>query len=262
MLKELKKDSAEIISIIASIYRMALLLKEHKKTSDEITSCLILYIEGIMRVFRSEYFLSNDKTIVKNLEDAFSKGQLKSKFWLIQKLKDHNLSSLGCVFSCAGWYGALPFLLMTDSYFSTKQCFLFEKDPLSVKISEDLNRHFVKENWKFKASLQNILDLDYSNACFNTLKADGTTQEIQAIPDTIINTACEHIEDFGLWWSQIPLRTQVILQNNDYFDLPDHINCVSSLKEFKKQADMDFLYEGVLDLGAYRRFMLIGHKKS
>ena len=262
VLKELKKEPEEIASIIASIYRMALLLKEHKKTSDEIISSLILYMEGIMRIFRKEYTPANDKTITKNLEDAFSEGQLKSKFWLIQKLKDHNLSALGCVFSCAGWYGTLPFLLMTDSYFSIEKCFLLEKDPLSVRVSEDLNRHFVKQDWKFKASLQNILDVNYFNAFFNTLKADGTIQEIQAVPDTLINTACEHIENFELWWSKIPSGKLIILQSNDYFDLPDHINCVSSLEDFKKQADMDLLYEGVLELEAYRRFMLIGHKKS
>ena len=262
LLKKLKRDPEEITSIIAFIYRMALLLKEHKKNSDEITSCLILYIEGIMRIFQSEYFSSNEKIIVKSLKDAFSEGQLKSKFWLIQKLKEHNLSSLGYVFSCAGWYGTLPFLLMTDAYFSIQRCFLFEKDPMSVKVSEDLNRRFVKEDWKFKASRRDILDLDYSNSYFNTLKINGRTQEIYTVPDTIINTACEHIENFELWWSKIPPEKLIILQNNDYFNLPDHINCISSLEDFKKQANMSFLYEGVLDLGSYRRFMLIGHKKS
>ena len=262
LLEELKRDPEELTSIVASVHKIAVLSKEYEKEADTITSSLIFYTEGIIRIFRSKYFPSNNKVIIKNLEDAFSEGQLKSKLWLIQTLKDNNLSSLGCVFSCAGWYGSLAFLLMTDKYFSIRQCFLFEKDPLSVKVSEDLNRCFVKEDWKFKAAVQNILELDYSNACFKTLRANGTAQEMYAVPNTIINTACEHIEDFDLWWSKIPPKKLMILQNNDYFDLPDHINCVSSLEEFKKQADMDFLYEGVLDLGAYRRFLLIGYKKS
>ena len=261
MSNTLKRDTEEIISIIASIHKMALLLKEHQRESEEITSYLMNYTEGVMRIFRSDYFSSNDKVIIKNLSDAFSEGQLKSKLWLIQTLKDHNLSDLGCVFLCAGWYGVLSFLLMTDKYFSIQQCFLFEKDPLSIKVSEDLNRHFVQKDWRFKATLKNILDLDYSRAQFQTLKANEAAQKMQAVPDTIINTACEHIENFDSWWAQIPQKKLLILQNNDYFGLPDHINCVSSLKEFKKQVDMNLLYEGALDLGTYRRFLLIGYKK-
>lgn len=262
LLKENKATPEEVSSTIASIHKIALLLKENKIKPNEITPRLTLYTDGLMRIFRSKYFPSNDKIIIKNLIDAFSEGQLKSKFWLIQKLKDHDLSDLGCVFSCAGWYGSLAFLLLADEYFSIRQCLLFEKDPLSVKVSEDLNRLFVKEDWKFKASLKNILELDYSNTHFKTLKANGTVQELYAVPDTIINTACEHIENFNSWWSKIPPKKLMILQNNDYFGLPDHINCVSSIEDFKKQANMDFLYEGVLDLGAYRRFLLIGYKKS
>ena len=246
--------------LVRSIYWMAFLLKEHKRNPEESATALILYIEGLIRVLKSDYFSKNSADLVKSLSDAFSSGQLKSKLWLIQKLKDHNLTSLGCVFSCAGWYGVLPFLFLTDRRFSITRCFLFEKDPLSVKIAEDINRCFVTKNWAFKAVLQDIQDLDYSMACFQTLRANGTAVELQAVPDTIINTACEHIANFDVWWSKIPQGKLIILQNNDYFSLPDHINCVSSIEEFKKQADMDFLYEGTLNLDSYRRFLLIGRK--
>ena len=258
----MKKEPGELLSIIESVYKMALLLREHNKESDKTTDILVLYMEGIIRSLRSGYFFSHGKEIVKNLSDAFSEGQMKSKLWLIQTLKERDLRSLGCVFFCAGWYGSLAFFLLTDRWFSLKRCLLFEKDPLSVRVSEDLNRCFVKKDWKFKAVLRDIQDLDYSIARFQTLRADGTAQEIQAVPDTIINTACEHIENFDLWWSRLPTGKLIILQNNDYFSLPEHINCVSSLKEFKKQAPMDVLYEGALDLGDYRRFLLIGRKNG
>ena len=247
-------------SLLKALYRVALLLRELKREPGEITSTLLLYIEGVMRVLQREYFRSNSEVIIKNLSDAFSDGQMKSKLWLIEALKESNLSSLGCVFFCAGWYGSLAFFLLTDRWFSLNRCLLFEKDPLSVRVSEDLNRCFVKTDWKFKAVLRDIQDLDYSVARFQTLRADGTAQEIRAVPDTIINTACEHIENFDSWWSLLPDGKLIILQNNDYFGLPEHINCVSSLEEFKKQAPMDILYEGALNLGDYRRFLLIGRK--
>ena len=38
--------------------------------------------------------------------DCLSRGQLKSKKWLIDNLKELNLD-LGTVFLCAGWYATL-----------------------------------------------------------------------------------------------------------------------------------------------------------
>jgi hypothetical protein len=53
----------------------------------------------------------------------------------------------------------------------------------------------------------------------------------------------------------------VALQTNDYFEIDDHINCVNDIDEFKKMAPFDnILYEGVLNLEKYNRFMLIGYR--
>ena len=139
--------------------------------------------------------------------------------------------------------------------------FNFEKDFLSVQISEDLNRKFVKDNWKFKATLKDILELNYQQAQFDTLKANGKAQTLIVSPDTIINTSCEHIHSFSKWWKKLPPKKLIILQSNNFFQHEDHVNCVSSLEQFKKQAPMDRLYEGELDLKTYKRFMLIGQKK-
>ena len=257
-----KSDEKNLLQLLRSIYKMAFTLKDSKRKQEEALLSLNFYIEGIIRIFKNKHFTSNEQ-IMADLEDAFSDGQLRSKLWLIQVLKEKNLSSLGTVFLCAGWYGALAFLLMTDTFFKLKHCFLFEKDLLSVQVSEDLNRFFVKKDWKFKASLKDILDLNYLTGQFQTLKADGTVQDMLCPPDTIINTACEHIERFDLWWFKIPTKKLLILQNNNYFDLPEHVNCVSSLQEFKKQVvGMDLVYEGVLDMKRYKRFLLIGYKSA
>ena len=224
---------------------------------DILFSCF----EGLRRVIRSEYFEENHKEILKGLEDATSYGQLESKKWLLKMLKEKNQTSLGVVFVCAGWYGLLPMFFLSDKDFSIQRMFLFDKDPLSIKVSEDLNRSYVRADWKFKATQKDILSLNYKMASFETLKANSQPELLKITPDTIINTSCEHIKDFSLWWSKIPENKLVILQSNDYFDIPFHINCHSSLEEFKKAAPMKrLIYEGVLDLKAYRRFLLIGFK--
>ena len=50
-----------------------------------------------------------------------------------------------------------------------------------------------------------------------------------------------------------------MLQSNDYFSEPTHINCVNSVDEFAQQAGLSQLnYAGSLKLPKYTRFMLIG----
>ena len=227
---------------------------DNKKTIIEI-------LEGLRRIFMTSYFPDNKKTIIENLIRFSSFGQLESKVWLIKTLKEKKILNLGTVFVCAGWYGLLPFFLLNDKNFSIKQIFNFEIDPLSVSISEDLNRKFVKNDWRFKATLKDILKLDYQSSSFSTLKANGEAQSLVISPTTIINTACEHIQDFNKWWSLLPKNRQIILQSNNFFESEDHINCINSLEEFKKQAPLELIFEGELNLEKYKRFMLIGHKK-
>jgi len=243
------------------ISRCFLKLQTKETVSREDCVFLTVYLKGIQRVLRSQYFPAHSLEIYEGLCQSHSKGQFESKMWLLQVLKQKGLQNMGVVFLAAGWYGVLAFLLLKDSYFNIKNVFLFEKDPLSVLVSEDLNRYFVMQNWKFKSTLKNILDISYIKDTFETLKATKEPEILQSTPDTIINTSCEHIENFPKWWSQIPPKKLVILQSNNYKGITDHINCVSSIKEFKKMASMDnLIYEGQLDLKKYKRFMLIGYK--
>ena len=246
----------QLNKIVESIYKISLTLQ-----SADSQQQLNGIIAGLRRVLKTKYFTDNSHKIVDNIERLSSLGQLKSKIWLIETLKEKKLFNLGTVFICAGWYGLLPYLLLNDKNFSIKQVFNFEIDPLSVSVSEDFNRKSVKNNWQFKATLKNILDLNYKTAKFNTLKANGESESLIISPDTIINTACEHISDFNKWWRLLPAEKQIILQSNNFFESEDHLNCVNSLQEFKKQAPLELIYEGEIPLEKYKRFMLIGHKK-
>ena len=242
--------------IVESIYKISLTLQNTNSQHQ-----LNKIVEGLRRVLKAKYFPNNRDTIIDNLVRFSSFGQLESKSWLIKTLKEKELLSLGTVFICAGWYSLLPYFFLNDKDFSIKQIFNFEIDSLSVSISEDLNRKFVKNDWRFKATFKDILELDYQSADFSTLKANGEAQSLVISPDTIINTACEHIQDFNKWWSLLPTNKQIILQSNNFFEVEDHVNCVNDLQEFKKQAPLELIYEGELNLEKYKRFMLIGHKK-
>jgi hypothetical protein len=233
----------------------------------------ILDSNDILSIFK---ILSNcrvDDPFVKNLSkslalyptlnwnDALSKGQLFSKLWLIEELKNLDLD-LGTVFVCAGWVGTLPALIFKDGNLKYNVFRSFDIDQTCADAADSLNRDpYVIEGWKFKATTSDIFEINYSTHMYFTQRRDGSLTDLTETPDTIINTSCDHIDPFDNWWNMIPKNKLVILQNNDSKIDDDHVNNINSLDEMKAQAPMEkILFEGVLRLPDYNRFMLIGYK--
>lgn len=191
--------------------------------------------------------------------DCFSRGQLESKLWLVKELSNLNID-LGTVFLCAGWYATLATMLF-ESNIKVDKVRSFDIDESCVDIAKVFNKPWVMEDWKFQASIQDIKDIDYSMHTFMVNRADGSACQLIESPDTIINTSCEHIENFAEWYGLIPKGKLVVLQSNDYYEIEEHVNCVGSIEEFSVKAPMDnILYSGEFDLPKYKRFMLIGFK--
>ena len=192
----------------------------------------------------------------KICKDAISDGQLNSKLWLLDRIKGIDL---GTVFICAGWYGILATMMFEDENIYVDKIRSFDLDDNCWKIAEDFNRPWTKDNWKFKASTLDITTMQFPTK-YKTYRANGTSLILDEMPDTIINTSCEHIEKFTEWFNAIPKGKLVALQTNNYFDLPEHVNCVKNLAEFKEQAPLsDVIFGGRLELEKYTRFMLIGY---
>lgn len=190
--------------------------------------------------------------------DFLSEGQVLSKMWIVNEVARLQLD-LGLVYLCAGWYGSLARFLM-ESGIPFHSFRSFDIDDSATLFAEDFNRSSVLSGWQFKATTKDIFDIDYSHHQYWTKRFDGTEVEISEIPDTVVNTSCEHI-DFIRWYNMIPKGKLVILQNNNYKEIDDHINCVDSVKEFGETAPMsNLLYEGELVLSLYSRYMRIGYK--
>ncbi len=201
-----------------------------------------------------KYFNTNN---IEFNKDCFSQGQLKSKLWLIRELRKLDLN-LGVVFICAGWYATLATMLL-EGQFRINKIRSFDIDPSCVSIAERFNKLWEMENWKFKAITADILNLNYAKTSYTVIKPDNSTINLVDVPDTIINTSCEHIDDFKNWYAMIPEGKIVILQTNNYFEISDHVNCSNSLEEFSENTPMaKCLFQGELDLGKYKRFMRIG----
>jgi hypothetical protein len=203
-----------------------------------------------------KYFASNDITVD---DDCFSRGQLRSKLWLIKELNELDLE-LGTVFLCAGWYATLATMMFENDLRITK-IRSFDIDSSCEAIAERFNKPWEMAEWKFKAVTKNILDIDYTRDTYLVNKPDGTFCDLTDTPDTIINTSCEHIENFSAWYTKIPSGKLVILQTNNYFEIEDHVNCSQDLAAFEAQTPMlNCLYSGELTLDKYTRYMRIGYR--
>ena len=161
--------------------------------------------------------------------------------------------------------------MLFESGISVDKIRSFDKDPECWKIAEIFNKPWTEDNWRFKASTVDIMEYNWTDV---PAPSDGTvgnfyyttdtsTKAIQMKdnPDTIINTSCEHLEDFTGWYNKIPIGKLVILQANDYHEIEEHVNTYNTLDEFSASAPMTtVLYEGELPLPKYKRFMKIGFR--
>ena len=191
--------------------------------------------------------------------DALSWGQLKSKRWLVDQLAKCNVE-LRTVFILGGWYGTLASMLFNSSmvihYIRS-----FDLDEKCQPIADKVNNTHVQNNWRFKAITDDMFNINYDAHTWSTWSAKNNRNSfpITDRPDTIVNTSCEHIENFDAWYNMIPKGKLVVLQSNNYFELPEHVNCVESLQAFEKQTPMqEVLSEGELELNKYTRYMRIG----
>lgn len=189
-------------------------------------------IEGIARVIA--------KHPDAHIANAFNHKQVACKLWARDTLLNVAGPSYAKVAILGGWYGTLAAMLLEDSRFNVAAVHSYDIDPDVEAVARTLNAAFAE---RFHAITADMYRIDYA--------------ELQA--DLVINTSCEHIADLRPWLDRVPAGTRVLLQSNDYFSEPTHINCVASVEEFADQAALTTLeFAGTLPTKKYNRFMLIG----
>jgi len=171
--------------------------------------------------------------------DAFWKGQISSKEWLIEQLRPHVFLTPVSIDIHGGWVGTLASMLF-QSNIPIKNIRSVDIDPECESIATMMNKQ------------EEIVGKFYAvtaNMC-----------EIRSDADIIINTSCEHItqDDYDLWLSGMPHNSLIVLQSNNY-NIPEHIRISNSLDEFKEQCQLsNILFAGELELPLYKRFIIIG----
>ncbi len=212
---------------------------------------------GIEEYTQSQFLINLRKTIEKypntNFTDALSRNQVKSKTWLIDNMITTFGNTHENIFILCGWYGFLA-AMINDRNIKYDKIRTIDIDPSCEKISDSINFDQFKNKWKCKAFTANILNLNY-----NKITVTSGTKKICEVPSLVINTSCEHIEEFETWRSKLPKGLKVILQSNNFDLHAQHSNCSESLSEFINQCSLStVLFENTLDCDLYERYMVIG----
>jgi len=195
--------------------------------------------------------------------DAFSLGQLQSKNWLVDVLRDIFMVrsiDFGTVFVLCGWYGILPALMLYGNI-PIDKIRSFDIDESCEKIADFMNKTNTDRQWRFKAITEDIFDINFQEhswQCWSN-KNQRMSHPISDEPDTIINTSCEHTNSD--WFHSIPKGKFVVLQSNDSATEEGHINAMANIDEFKHTYRLsEIYYNGKMKFEKYTRFMLIGIK--
>jgi hypothetical protein len=181
---------------------------------------------------------SNDK--FRTLE-SFWKGQVRSKIWLIENLMPYMSAEENKIVVHGGWNGILSSLMFQTNIMIDKIVSV-DIDSTCEEIAKTVNK------------------IEEIEGRFSAVTCDMVDYQYEFSPNIVINTSCEHItqESYDKWLRNIPENTIIVLQSNDYYELDEHIRCVSNIDEFKKQSNLNIIFSSKLELPLYNRFLLIG----
>lgn len=202
-----------------------------------------------------EYIVQHASILPK---DAYSKGQLASKSWLLQSLNEvlaKEPISIYTVGIVGVWIGTLVEPLIQKSHMPIERIYGFDLDPSAVELSEKLNNKYVSNNWQYKGVVADANMLDFSNLQFET-----GGELIDTSLDMIVNTSCEHMNMD--WYNSISDDTLIVMQSNNSKDFDGHINTCESVSDMQSKYPMKTLYVGELETPVYTRYMQIGFKQK
>ena len=208
-----------------------------------------------------------------DMNDFLSRGQVKSKLWLVTELAKVVEGPLGNVVFYGGWYNFLAHILYDQ--FDVSKVYSLDLDEKVIEPSKRLYPEEVsvgtflpittdvnKVKWDGKSMLTFSTELEQKHIDSGKILPQDIKDNSfidRGNIHVVINTSCEHMNN--TWYENLPVGTLVVLHQNDYFDNEQHTNCCKDLNEVKSKYPMQsIMYEGTLDTHLYNRFMLIGVK--
>ena len=255
LIEEGKTDSSEeYTNLVLSHY-----LPELEVTSEQILRFINRYVDDGFLIDTYNWI---DKYQGRaDLNDHFSRGQIKSKLWLMEELRNVVIGNeLGTVVLYGGWYATIAHFFF--KFFSPTRLYSIDLDPTTVEVADNFNKRQGEDNnWQFKAFEYDVNNINYTGKKFSipSDKDKMGIAQLEITPTVVVNTSCEHMNED--WFYNLPDGQFVVLQTNDYFANEQHTNCVSSVNEaLAKYKFSEVYFSGELDTQLYNRFMIIGKK--
>lgn len=172
--------------------------------------------------------------------EAFWYGQIISKTWLVDTLNRY-IDKPSEIYIFGGWIGVLSSLFFQCSKFDIIKITSIDLDHFCEPISKTICKPYLD---RFIPVTMNMANFTYDKQ-----------------PNIVINTSTEHItqETYNQWYNNIPNKTIIVVQGNNFFDCDQHIRCSKSLTEFKLMNNVPLrtIYEGTINCEIYNRFMCI-----
>ena len=184
----------------------------------------------------------------KDLLDSVSPNQYRSKEVLIKHVENLQLVDQNSeIVIFGGWYGTI----LIPAFKYVDKITLIDKDKDVIGIAK--NRLFDH----------------YKNVEFITGDVFDKFRDQYKTTNLFINTSCEHMKPMKEWgptpeyknpWSERIKGAYFAYQSNNMYDIEGHINCVSSMQEFKYQLpdNAEVLIEDKIRDERGTRFLLIG----
>ena len=176
--------------------------------------------------------------VVKAIINSENDRQHACKDWLVAQTENYiGLKDEFSVCVAGGWFGLMAHKLREHYGDRITKLVSFDRNKQCMEIG-----HMLYPNSKIKFEWQTVEN-------FNPFEFD-----------VIVSTSCEHFSDQVLndFVSRKQTNTVVVLQNNNYFALPEHTNCKHSLEEFADSLDLTIMEQQQLTTEYYTRYMIVG----
>ena len=183
-----------------------------------------------------DYFTTD--SVTKSIINSENARQHACKNWLVEQTEDFiGIKDNFSVCVAGGWFGLMAHKLREHYGNRITKLVSFDRNKQCMEIGAMLypNSH-IQFEWQ---TVEN----------FNPLKFD-----------VIVSTSCEHFSDkvINSFLAKKQTNAVAVLQNNNYFALPEHTNCKNSLQEFSDSLNLTIMDQQQLETEYYTRYMIVG----
>ena len=175
----------------------------------------------------------------KDFLDSVSPNQFNSKEVLIKHVENLQLVDQNSeIVIFGGWYGSI----LIPAFKYVDKITLIDKDPKVISIA----KHRIFDHYK---------NIDFISKDVFDWAPDS--KRIKTC-NLIINTSCEHMPSMKKL--ELDTKAYFAYQSNNMYDIEGHINCVSSIEEFKYQLpdNAKVMIEDKITDDRGTRFLLVG----